>query len=970
LSESLHAHEESVRILESHLIQLTEQKDELELAQDRFDLIKEDLQNQILQLEHQLEQTNEKLQVAQDADNDSAERMDALKREAKLKLDAVTDELKSARNEIAQLKKENALLRDSTLVGEKQRELDREKAENRDNLALIDQMRIGLENAVAERDQLASRILEDENKIGMLVAERVVEEREHSRILERTLKNVQQRLEDEIEKVTDLENGRQALVAEIDDLLSWKAVYESGHGLQELAKNMKTLKDNNRRLSMAVDQLTSRVGMLMDANGLASHAFDRLKKECGKDPNFNYPEYELQEELASEKAKLKGQVAELEEQVNSLEEDCVRLRKALKNQAGVVGEKGFKYAGMTAEQLMKVNEFASNLKDGIVELPLNDRSAELLKENRMQNDNIRMLKIQIESLERELGTSASGTAQRQQPELLQPGFAPALAATGLNKKQEAELFGLREDVQRLIHENGELRDGMLRMQSEVMILLRSQTNKVQSDGTPNATGSGSVSGGPQNDVLNMLLSTNESLLSENQELKRYLTSNRAFQQSNVPHHEAGAASPNPLAVQIPGSAAGQQFSSTMASTMDMRMGTANMTAQHLRPPAGRKAVPAAHTPVGRGHQSTSYAHPEWTPMGMSGMGGMGVFNAGYQSLGVPSTPHGKQLLTRNLSQMNLPPEEWASEVKDLNAQLVECLEQLFEREQELEEQQQQIIGLEDTLVCIKQQSAALYYDFAKRMDAWEEREKNYKAELSQLRNSKEDLSLRVSKTESVITAMTQQQSQGDRDSLVLDLNRKVLIMEVNESILSRKFISLDESLALEQETRKRLEKDFVEMESILKKRILYLEQYKAAMSSRLGQLQGRVDRSVPVEDFLAVQEELDSLREDHLQSLRREVEARILVLKSQDRGTELRMLKLNMVQLQSTLTHAEESCNETVAQLEHQKMLTERALANNFEYASTVTEMAKFRLTKIFPFLVVLFDAMMLCWRTGANQVG
>jgi hypothetical protein len=32
-------------------------------------------------------------------------------------------------------------------------------------------------------------------------------------------------------------------------------------------------------------------------------------------------------------------------------------------------------------------------------------------------------------------------------------------------------------------------------------------------------------------------------------------------------------------------------------------------------------------------------------------------------------------------QMNLPPEEWADEVKDLNGQLVECLEQLFEREQ-------------------------------------------------------------------------------------------------------------------------------------------------------------------------------------------------------------------------------------------------------------------------------------------------
>jgi hypothetical protein len=811
----------------------------------------------------------------EDSENDTIAKMDALKREAKAKLDSVTDDLKAARNEISQLKKENALLRDSTLVGEKQRELDREKAENRDNLSLIEQMRIGLEGAIAERDQLASRILEDESKVGMLVAERVVEEREHNKILERTLKSVQQRLDDETEKVTELEQGRQALVAEIDDLLSWKAIYESGHGLQELAKNMKTLKDNNRRLSLAVDQLTGRVGMLMDANGLVTHAFDRLKKETGRPGDFNYPEYELQEELASEKAKLKAQVAELDEQVNSLEEDCVRLRKTLKNQAGVVGEQGFKYAGMTADQLMKVNEFATNLKDGIIELPLNDRSTELLRETRQLSDDIKMLKLQIEAFERELGTSIGGAGtqkqQQQQFELLQAGLASSASNNaGLNKKQEAELFGLREDVQRLIHENGELRDGMVRMQSEVMILLRSQASK----GVTDAIGQKAGAEGSQGDVIGMLLATNESLMHENQELKRGLSGRPIYhpaQQQQQFHQHPHAEMPQ-LSLQVPA----QQ--SQFATTTDFQaVAGAQPGGVYQKPPIGKKAPPPAHTPVGKGPAMGS-TFQEWTPMGMSGMGGMGLF-PGYQTAyGVPSTPHGKQLLTRNLSQMNLPPEEWAVEVKDLNGQLVECLEQLFEREQELEEQHQHIASLEDTLVAMKQQMASLYYDYAKRMDSWEEREKQYKADMSQLRNAKEDLSLKVSKTESIIN-MAQQGSDVDKDTMLLDLNRKVLIMEVNENVLSRKFISLNESLTQEQEIRKRLERDFVEMESTLKKRLLYLEQYKAAMSSRLGHLQGRVDKSVPVEDFMLVQAELDSLREDHLLALRREVDARIVALK-------------------------------------------------------------------------------------------
>jgi len=48
------------------------------------------------------------------------------------------------------------------------------------------------------------------------------------------------------------------------------------------------------------------------------------------------------------------QLAELEEQVSALERETIRLRKALKNQAGAVGEQGFKYAGMSADMLAKV----------------------------------------------------------------------------------------------------------------------------------------------------------------------------------------------------------------------------------------------------------------------------------------------------------------------------------------------------------------------------------------------------------------------------------------------------------------------------------------------------------------------------------------------------------------------------------------------------------------------------------------
>lgn len=74
-------------------------------------------------------------------------------------------------------------------------------------------------------------------------------------------------------------------------------------------------------------------------------------------------------------------------------------------------------------------------------------------------------------------------------------------------------------------------------------------------------------------------------------------------------------------------------------------------------------------------------------------GGLG----GYP-MNAPATPHGRTLLKNNLFQLNLPPEEWAVEVRNLNSQLIECLEQLYEREEELNESKSVIDSLEANLV--------------------------------------------------------------------------------------------------------------------------------------------------------------------------------------------------------------------------------------------------------------------------------
>jgi hypothetical protein len=70
----------------------------------------------------------------------------------------------------------------------------------------------------------------------------------------------------------------------------------------------------------------------------------------------------------------------------------------MKNQAGSIGEQGFKFAGMNSEMLVIVNDFATNLREGKMDLPLHDRSVELLKENKRLKEEQREMNLRYQTI--------------------------------------------------------------------------------------------------------------------------------------------------------------------------------------------------------------------------------------------------------------------------------------------------------------------------------------------------------------------------------------------------------------------------------------------------------------------------------------------------------------------------------------------------------------------------------------------
>ena len=273
--------------------------------------------------------------------------------------------------------------------------------------------------------------------------------------------------------------------------------------------------------------MTSKYGAAQDSLSVLKYAFDKLKKEAGKPSNFMYPEVEVEQEMYGENARLQSQLLEAEDQIGTLELENTRVRKAMKNQAGVIGEQGFKFQGMGSDMLLLVNEFATNLREGKVDLPLNDRSAELLKENRKLKDEEKAMKLRIERYEREISGSM-GSAQMALES--GPGSTSMNSVAGLSKIQEAELFGLRNDVQKLLNENDSIHGKMISMQEEFMHAMKTkivEQGKAQAlvQGQGQGQGQGQEQGQGQDGLASALLVANELLM------KQLIEAREASQQS-------------------------------------------------------------------------------------------------------------------------------------------------------------------------------------------------------------------------------------------------------------------------------------------------------------------------------------------------------------------------------------------------------------------------------------------------------
>ncbi len=220
-------------------------------------------------------------------------------------------------------------------------------------------------------------------------------------------KSLKLKLEDSVnkEKVSKLLCSElEAHLAKVRDELrlaeernSW---YEEKHNLCDAVKYQRKLEADIRRRDTDLKSKTILLGQKDDQIHLLQKMCQVMKESLG--PDFYLDEEEVKEAIAMDENQLKSQINELTRQVGDLERDRVSLMRRLRENAAQISERGMRFVGLKAEQIIQLTEFARNLKDGKVELPLNDRSLQLsakLEELKVMRQSDL---ITIERLEREL----------------------------------------------------------------------------------------------------------------------------------------------------------------------------------------------------------------------------------------------------------------------------------------------------------------------------------------------------------------------------------------------------------------------------------------------------------------------------------------------------------------------------------------------------------------------------------------
>eukprot|EP00904_Undaria_pinnatifida_P003934 jgi/Undpi1/13541/HiC_scaffold_8.g03200.m1 len=990
----------------------TEQRDQIKVLQELQDLREraEDLEAQVKERDVLVEE----LVLSNQAQLERNETLTVQNEDLRGESNEV-DELRAEKVIVAQLHEEIARAKDRTGAGgARERELEQLRTEvERLGVELLRQSTAS-EQAAMDREVLTEELELERRKNRDLPHEIRVAEAHKAEALEAKVKALSTELISEQERYRELEERKGRLEGDLQEAEDWKSRYEDGHGLVDAVQFQKRLKKDLHRLETELEERSLKMGEVLDINEVLTLTCQRLKEEAGRPQDFSYDDLAVVKQAQEgEVARLKAISAELQVQVDDLNDERVRLLKKLRDGAASAAVS----SAATSEGVLGGGERGSGGQD-----PEAEQLMEAVKRLALE---VERRDVQIEKLERSLLTLGGEDAMFAQAAggaaaTAAAAVPTAAAATGGGDVPRAPLASTRssnndagtvddlappinEEIDRLERENKSLREALTALSAG----RGGSGNTATADGGDDSVREDAISEEKMlaeakskaaaelqqqaaDDRVEQLTRVNETIMRKLQELMERRDTPREVARrggrasASVAAAAAAAAaavggkgkesgSGKPAAVQadmqrlitemgdlrrlVAGGFAKNNATATAATASSNNQTKPGTNAVYPRVSTGTKGGGSGDGGGGGGEGDSGNDATAWAVGGDHG--GVSVEAEGARGVGVageavaetkggggvgvpapaegtaepftrprrtPQTVQGQEALRSRLRRLNLPAEDWAEEVRDVYAQLVETLEQLQAREMELDEHEELIARYETHLSDMRAQAATLYREHADREKEWEERRKAHATEVEGLREERDAFAIRSRRLEEVLDAEDSDDPTAPHRAL-RELSRKVTVYEVNEAVMARRYASIKDQLQMESEVKAACERDFLEMSTAGKTRVLYLEQWKAAASARLLRLQHRLDISVPEHEMVCTRRELEQLQGEFLCLLHSSAESRVKVAELSGLPGRVLSLEEDLAAVKVSLAASEEGLTQANLRAEKADALAKDAVS-------------------------------------------
>lgn len=742
--------------------------------------------------------------------------------------------------------------------------------------------------------------------------------------LERSLQERDQRVKHERERAEATEREKGEVEDELAQAQRWMARYEEGHGLTDAVAYQRELKGQIRVRAvpactpptslgspppLRVQMLNQRIEELQQEGSSASDAVEqlgetcrRLKQEAGRPEDFQYPDVELQEGKQGEVLRLRAEVRALESQLDQLESARGELLRKLRAADVRLVEGGMRFFGLDADQTRSVADYAARLRDGGDDtLPVTDDTARLRREKRAVGEEL----VQA----RQRAATAEAEAEELRAQLARAGW-DARGRRGRESGEEGDPATQRE--------------------------LRALREAVEASRSVEATA--------PNAGVEALKAQVAALAQEIRGQRRGWVAQPAEDTSAQPAPQPAPEPASAQALAASGGGADERLTAVVETLQAKIDAVATATAELREGRGGEQAATASQLAAERArcetlafeldgarrelqekrdraaHLEAEAARLREALQGVGSRGGVGSSTAvmatprGRASSAGPQSPGGKRLQARLVREMQLPPEEWAEDMGAVQGQLVECLEQLARREEQLgatdEGMQQHVAALRGAA----DQMAMLYRAHITAREAWEQEVSRLQQALEGAEEDREALRARAARLDALEAAL-----KGGDDGAraeVARVSRRLLGLEVDQRVLARRYKLREESEAAARARCDTLEREHLEESRVLRARVLYLELWKRGALARLKAMQRTLDGWVPATHLQAAERELADLRTRHADALAREAELRAGASTARSLPREVEALQARCETLESQLAETEKAGNALKEELE------------------------------------------------------